>query len=979
MDVGPGVLSANGRRVLLIGWDAADWQVARPLMDAGKMPSLKRLVDSGVSGNLATIRPVLSPMLWTSIATGKRPFKHGVHGFTEPSPDGSGVRPVTNLSRTSKAIWNMLMHAGKRSVVVGWWPSHPAEPIDGVMVSNFYQHASAPVDRPWGMPAGTVWPESYRDRLKEFRFHPGELTAAHLAPLIPKIAELDPAEDERVGMCAKIVSEVTSVHAAATALMQLEHWDLMAVYYDGIDHFGHGFMKYHPPQQEHVSDEDFETYRHVVEASYRWHDQILGSLLALAGDDVTVVLISDHGFHSDHLRPRQLPAEPAGPAAEHSPYGIFVARGEGIARGQRVYGASVLDVCPTLLTLFGLPVGEDMDGTPIVTAFEEPPADVERIGSWEDVAGACGTHDPERLIDPTESAEMMRQLVELGYIEEPDADAALAREECVRELRYNLAVSLTDAGQYGEASKLLDSLWEAWPTEHRFGIALIDCYGALGLWDERRGSIERLEDRMRSAAVDARRELAELKPELERYRLDAEGVGDRAGERTGRDGEPLPGDRPPRRLMLRARRLAALTSPRPALVQWLRVTQAVEEGEPEEALSLLERLRATESEHPAFHLQLGHAYRRLLRHEEAGAAYERVLTLDPHNAPAFLGLAMVRLGTGRAGEAVEAALSATELRFHLPRAHYILGRALAELGETEHARRAFGVAITQAPGFREAHRALAELLEASPDESKQAEARRHRELARDVHREQVWRRAWQRVDASEDTATGRAWFAPTRGDQAGWVERDPSGVVTVVSGLPRTGTSMMMQMLAAGGLRPVTDERRLADESNPRGYFEDDRAARLARDSSWITEARGRVVKVVAPLLSLLPETEFYQIIFLERDAEEVVASQRTMLDRLGKTGAALTGTSLREALARQLESARAFMDGSDHVRVRFLRYEDVVTDPSGAVDELAAFIGTRLWDPTTGRSAAVARVDASLHRQRRGGTVAENSSAAPD
>ena len=112
-------------KVLLIGWDAADWDVINPLMDRGEMPNLESLVNTGVMGNLSTLYPELSPMLWTSIATGKRAFKHGIHGFTEPDPLGNGVRPVTNLSRKTKALWNILCQNGKKCNVVGWWPSHP--------------------------------------------------------------------------------------------------------------------------------------------------------------------------------------------------------------------------------------------------------------------------------------------------------------------------------------------------------------------------------------------------------------------------------------------------------------------------------------------------------------------------------------------------------------------------------------------------------------------------------------------------------------------------------------------------------------------------------------------------------------------------------------------------------------------------------------------------------------------------------------
>src|SRR5438477_5928489 len=129
------------QRLLLVGWDAADWKVIHPLLAKGEMPNLAALIRDGVHGNLATIVPPLSPMLWTSIATGKRPFKHGIHGFAEPTQDGQGIQPVTNLSRKCKAIWNILNQHGLRSTVIGWWPSHPAEPLNGVTVSDHYHHA----------------------------------------------------------------------------------------------------------------------------------------------------------------------------------------------------------------------------------------------------------------------------------------------------------------------------------------------------------------------------------------------------------------------------------------------------------------------------------------------------------------------------------------------------------------------------------------------------------------------------------------------------------------------------------------------------------------------------------------------------------------------------------------------------------------------------------------------------------------------
>ena len=92
------------KKVLLVGWDAADWKVINPLVDAGRMPNVKKMMEHGVMGNIATLHPVLSPMLWTSIATGKRPYKHGIYGFYEPTPDGLNVQPITNLFAQNQSV-----------------------------------------------------------------------------------------------------------------------------------------------------------------------------------------------------------------------------------------------------------------------------------------------------------------------------------------------------------------------------------------------------------------------------------------------------------------------------------------------------------------------------------------------------------------------------------------------------------------------------------------------------------------------------------------------------------------------------------------------------------------------------------------------------------------------------------------------------------------------------------------------------------
>ncbi len=117
------------RKILLIGWDAADRKIIDKLIDKGEMPALKSLKENGCYGNLLTLDPPFSPMLWTTIATGKLPDKHGILGFTEPMPSGAGIRPVASTSRKVKAIWNILTQEKLKTHVAGWWPSHPAETI----------------------------------------------------------------------------------------------------------------------------------------------------------------------------------------------------------------------------------------------------------------------------------------------------------------------------------------------------------------------------------------------------------------------------------------------------------------------------------------------------------------------------------------------------------------------------------------------------------------------------------------------------------------------------------------------------------------------------------------------------------------------------------------------------------------------------------------------------------------------------------
>lgn len=185
---------------------------------------------------------------------------------------------------------------------------------------------------------------------------------------------------------------------------------------------------------------------------------------------------------------------------------------------------------------------------------------------------------------------------------------------------------------------------------------------------------------------------------------------------------------------------------------------------------------------------------------------------------------------------------------------------------------------------------------------------------------------------------------------------------TVVSGLPRSGTSMMMQMLEQGGLEPLTDHEREPDEDNPEGYYELERVKALPEgDTAWVERAEGRAVKVVSALLRHLPEGHRYQVVFMRRDVDEVLASQRRMLERQGEDPTQLDEDELREKFLHHLDEVDAWVERRPDVEVQPVSYNDVIEDPARESERVAAFLDANL---DVQPMAEV--VDPDLYRQRK-------------
>jgi len=189
---------------------------------------------------------------------------------------------------------------------------------------------------------------------------------------------------------------------------------------------------------------------------------------------------------------------------------------------------------------------------------------------------------------------------------------------------------------------------------------------------------------------------------------------------------------------------------------------------------------------------------------------------------------------------------------------------------------------------------------------------------------------------------------------------DLSSTIVVVSGLPRSGTSLMMQMLEAGGIPPFADFERTADDDNPKGYYELEAIKKLKGNPGVLKDAPGKVVKAIHMLLTNLPDDYQYKIVFMRRALEEVLASQRKMLDRSGKKGAAIPEAALKKVFQDQLTKVDAWTATKSNIEVLNVEHRALLTNPAPVVEEINTFLGGNL---DTEKMAAT--VDPTLYRNR--------------
>ena len=632
---------------------------------------------------------------------------------------------------------------------------------------------------------------------------------------------------------------------------------------------------------------------------------MLERLLQLAGPETTIILCSDHGFESGAKRPRATPREPAGPAVWHRQFGILVMAGPGIKQDERIYGASLIDIAPTVLTIFDLPIGEDMDGRPLLEAFEIPP-ETKTIESWEKVPGESGMHSGDVQLDPDQAQELMQQFAALGYIEDPGVDKEKAAESADIEAKYNISRTYLWKSEPDLALPLLEEIARRRPWEDRFLSHLALCYFQNG------------------------------------YLLQAEKV----------------------------------------------ISAMSDNGVPEHALTMLllakikfargdlggsyESLLAAEAMNPQIsgvYTQIGNAFERLYQWDNAQAAYEKAIAIDEDNAFALEGLSSIYRRKKLNQETADMALRAVSLLHRLPMAHFNLGVAMARSGEPERAILAFETALRFQPKMVNAHRYLATLHRSNGSQEKAA-----------LHQEEVAKivRSRPEVKTLKADRSDKLFDLPEipkREERLKILlkerpdpkpdEKKSGKVFVLVSGLPRSGTSLMMQMLAAGGMKILTDEGRVADVDNPKGYYEWEPIKQIGKNPELLDEEglEGRAIKCISMLLQKMPLKHNYKVIFMTRPIEEVVVSQNAMVNRLATKGAELDPEQLKRGLRGHRNEILHWLKSMPNMEFVEIDYPKLVKDPESETKRVADFLGPDFL-PHSDKMTAV--IDPLLYRRKK-------------
>jgi tetratricopeptide (TPR) repeat protein len=465
-------------RIIVLGLDGMDPETVDTLMSEGKLPNFARLRQDGAYGRLHSQRPILSPIIWTTLATGKPPEEHGIGDFVAVNAKTGEQLPVTSRMRRVQALWNVFSNAGRTVDVVGWWATWPAEAVNGAVVSDhtcyhFLFPDGARGDR---LDVGVVHPPALAAALEPLVKRPSDVTAADLA----RFAHVP---DEELARPFRFDDELSHLRwALATAetyrriglrLWADQHPDLLMVYVEATDStahlFGHLFRA--GPMRGELGVQQ-QRFGNTVEQVYQYADEIVGDYLAAMDAGTTLVVLSDHGFALGALPDDPSTTRDMRRVSErfHRIDGILYLYGARVRARARLDRPGLLDVAPTVLALAGLPPAADMRGR-VLTEGITVADPVRSVATYEDGTRATGaaTGTADAPVDPT----ILERLRALGYLDtsSPKTDRTLAARHF-------------EAGRYDEAAAAYRRLVDATPSDAGLHASLAGALGALGRLDE---------------------------------------------------------------------------------------------------------------------------------------------------------------------------------------------------------------------------------------------------------------------------------------------------------------------------------------------------------------------------------------------------------------------------------------------------------------------------------------------------------------
>jgi predicted AlkP superfamily phosphohydrolase/phosphomutase/Tfp pilus assembly protein PilF len=427
-------------RIAIIAIDGADWELLSELANDGRIPNIQALAKGGTTGTMQTIQPTVSPMLWTTMATGLPPDRHGVIDFRVNN------RPVDSNTRRAPALWDIAEAFGRHALVVNWWTAWPAR-----------REGAVTFDTPMLVQPAAVYPSNLAARVDSLDVPTqtvGYAQVRRFLNITPE--EYDAAVNggnrmDPVNVFRETLAKTWTDHRVAISLYQQQEPLVTMMAYEGTDAVNHLFGPYHPPYREGVSQENFRRYWPTVANYYSEIDRLIGEWMRVLTDDTTVVLVSAHGFRWDRdHRPR---VQPIGRSAlsDHRNPGIFIAYGNHVAAGGGRHVISLYDVVPTALALLGLPQSTEMPGQHAAWVFRDiTPVTSVRVVSYDEFFNAH-TVASGAAIDPQRYTQ---QLQAIGHLTDPSQMQAVFDDEDVQRNATAAPLPAAQWGAYAYANNL---------------------------------------------------------------------------------------------------------------------------------------------------------------------------------------------------------------------------------------------------------------------------------------------------------------------------------------------------------------------------------------------------------------------------------------------------------------------------------------------------------------------------------------------